>query len=62
MLPRCAGCGTDAGRLRHNHLIGGWWCEVCDKKITARDPKLEAWYNRRIASLARRKQPLEVAE
>ena len=60
ILPKCDGCGRDDGHMRHNHLIGGWWCEVCDKKITTRDLKLEAWYNRRIASLARRKPPQEV--
>lgn len=61
-LPQCRGCGTHEGRMRHNHLIGGWYCERCDKRITARDPKLEAWYERRIASLARRKRPREIAE
>jgi hypothetical protein len=48
--------------MRHNHLIGGWYCERCDKRITTRDPKLEDWYNRRIASLARRKRPREIVE
>jgi hypothetical protein len=48
--------------MRHNNLIGGWYCESCDHRITLRDLKLEAWYERRIASLARRKPPLEVAE
>lgn len=62
MLPQCRGCGTNDGRLRHNNLIGGWYCESCDQKITARDLKLEAWYNHRIASLRRRKQLTEVAE
>jgi hypothetical protein len=46
ILPQCRGCGTRDGQMRHNNLIGGWYCERCDKMITAADPKLEARYTK----------------
>lgn len=52
-VPKCARCGKRWDVVL-NRLIGGLYCQPCDRYITYPSPELEAQYNARVA--ARKKE------
>jgi len=54
--PMCARCGKRWGTVL-NRLIGGFYCQPCDRFITSPSPDLEAKYNARLAAREKEAAP-----